>query len=188
MELGRVDGRYVRTEPKTKRSRRTVPLAQCVVDALAGHRDRLRAQGFVTVATGPVFVNRSGGPLSGTWLTHAWQGVLELAGLDPRPWKILRATFASRLHGVGVQDRDIADLLGHARTHTTQRHYVSTAGSDLRADIEGVLSDSHRDSHRDSHQAGESSVDERGSGEPRRTRTSNMLIKSQLPPSVKRAV
>ena len=42
------------------------------------------------------------------------------------PFKNLRTTFASRLAEAGVSDRVIADLLGHTRTHTTQRHYIST--------------------------------------------------------------
>jgi integrase len=126
-ELARVDGRYERVEPKTARSKRSVPMAPAVQDAFADHRARLVAAGFVPTATGPVFVNASGGPLNGSWLTHRWYDVLAAAGIRRRPWKILRATFGSRLFAAGVPDRRIADLMGHSRTHTTHRHYIGTA-------------------------------------------------------------
>lgn len=138
-ELARVNGKYQRVEPKTERSKRTVPLTPTVQAALAAHRDRLIAQGFVPTATGPVFVNTKGGPLSGSWLTHAWYGLLETAGVKRRPWKVLRATFASQLHAAGVPERTIADLMGHSRTHTTQRHYISTADADLMTTLERAV-------------------------------------------------
>lgn len=128
-ELARIEGKYQRVEPKTPRSRRLVPLAPALVDALRVHRERLIAAGFAPIATGPVFVNRKGGPLSGSWLTHAWYRLLEQAGVRRRPWKVLRATFGSRLFAAGVPDRTISDLLGHARSATTHRHYIATSGT-----------------------------------------------------------
>lgn len=127
-ELARVARRYERVEPKTPRSRRMVPLTSALVEVLQTHRDRLVAAGFVPTATGPVFPNRSGGPLSGSYLTHAWYGILERASVARKPWKVLRATFSSRLFAEGVPDRTIADLLGHSRVATTQRHYIATEG------------------------------------------------------------
>jgi integrase len=138
-ELARVNGQYQRVEPKTDRSKRTVPLSPSVVEAIARHRERLVAAGFMPTATGPVFVNTKGGPLSGSWLTHVWYDVLELAGVKRRPWKVLRATFASRLHAEGVPERTIADLMGHSRVHTTQRHYISTRDADLTAVVERAV-------------------------------------------------
>lgn len=135
-ELAYVGDHYERVEPKTRRSKRTIPLAPSTVDVLRAHRDRLIAQGFVPTSTGPVFVNTKGGALSGSWLTHRWYDVLELAGVDRKPWKILRATFGSELYRLGVPDRTIADLMGHARVHTTQRHYISTANADTMTAIE----------------------------------------------------
>lgn len=125
-ELARIDGKYQRVEPKTARSKRTIRLSPGVVDVLERHRAQLVAQGYVPTSTGPVFVNSKGGPLNGSWLTHRWYDLLETAKVERRPWKILRATFASRLFAAGVPERTIADLMGHSRTHTTQRHYVAT--------------------------------------------------------------
>ena len=140
-ELARIDGKYERVEPKTPRSRRSVPLAPAIVAALKAHRERLKAAGFVPTSTGPVFINSVGKPLSGSVLTHRWYDLLELAKIDRRPWKILRATFASQLFAAGVPDRTVADLLGHSRTATTQRHYIASAGAgDALAAIERFAS------------------------------------------------
>lgn len=124
-ELARADGVYRRVEPKTDRSRRTVPLSPSLVAAIHAHRQRLIDEGLVPTATGPVFPNRSGGPLNGSWLTHHHYALLERAGIRRLPFKNLRTTFASRLFEAGVSDLEIAQLMGHTRTHTTKRHYIA---------------------------------------------------------------
>lgn len=123
-ELVRRDGRYVRDQLKTERSRRAVPLSPAVVAALRAHRERLIADGFTPIATGPVFTTPAGKPLSGSWVTHRFYALLEQAGIPRLPFKNLRTTFASRLFEAGVPDRRVADLLGHTRTRTTHGHYI----------------------------------------------------------------
>jgi integrase len=139
--LVRRDGRYLREEPKTERSKRTIPLSPTVVRALIAHRDRLIAEGFIPTATGPVFVNRDGGPLSGSWVTHHFYGLLEAAGIARLPFKNLRTTFASRLFEAGVQDQVIADLLGHTRTYTTKKHYIASTPQAAEQAIERLVAD-----------------------------------------------
>jgi len=126
-ELVRRNGVYDVAPPKTERSKRSVPLAPHVKAALEAHRERVKAAGFVTIETGPVFTNLSGGDLSGSWLTHHFYELLAKAGIPRLPFKNLRTTFGSRLAESGVSDRVIADLMGHSRTATTQRHYISTS-------------------------------------------------------------
>lgn len=117
--------RDVREDPKTPRSKRIVPLAQPVAVALDEHRGRVIAAGFIPTATGPVFTNLDGGALSGSWLTHHFYDLLAAAGIERLPFKNLRTTFASRLDEAGVSELTVATLLGHARTHTTRKHYIS---------------------------------------------------------------
>lgn len=124
-ELVRRDGRYYRDELKTRHSRRAVPLAPAVVDALRAHRERFIADGFVPTATSPIFTNLEGGPLNGGWLTHHFYRVLDRAGIRRLPFHNLRATYASRLAEAGVSDIEIARLLGHSRTHTARKHYIA---------------------------------------------------------------
>lgn len=125
-ELVYRDGVYRREDPKSERSVRRVPLTDRAEAAIDAHRQRTIADGYVPTATGPVFTNTTGGPLSGSWFTHHFYDLCEAAGIDRRPPKILRATFSSRLFDAGVPARTIADLMGHAKERTTQRHYIST--------------------------------------------------------------
>jgi integrase len=137
-ELVRRDGQYLRDELKTDRSRRLVPLSPAVAAALRRHREQTIAEGFVPTATGPVFTNRAGGPLNGSWLTHRFYDLLAAAGIPRLPFKNLRTTFSSRLFEAGVPDRRIADLLGHTRTKTTQGHYIGTAGTSQTPAIDAI--------------------------------------------------
>lgn len=123
--LVRRDGRYIRDDLKTERSERRVPLAPSVLAALRDHRARLEAAGWMPIATGPVFPSVNGAPLSSGWVTHRFYALCAAAGIERAPFKVLRATFASRLHDAGVPERRIQDLLGHKRdSKVTQRHYV----------------------------------------------------------------
>lgn len=124
-ELVRRDGIYHREEPKTPRSRRAIPMTPPMAAALAEHRARVIAAGFIPTATGPVFTNLDGGALSGSWLTHHFYGLLAAADIERLPFKNLRTTFASRLDEAGVSELTIATLMGHTRTHTTRKHYIS---------------------------------------------------------------
>lgn len=138
-ELVRRDGRYSRAELKTDRSRRLVPLAPPVLEALRTHRERTISAGFVPTATGPVFTSAAGRALSGSWLTHHLYALLERAGIPRLPFKNLRTTFASQLFAAGVPDRTIADLLGHARTSTTHGHYIAGASQEAAIEAAGRL-------------------------------------------------
>jgi integrase len=124
-ELVRRDGRYQRVEPKTPQSRRAVPLAPSVVAALAAHRERVKAAGFVPTSTGPVFTNLRGEPLSGSWLTHHFYRLLDGSRIVRLPFHNLRTTYSSRLAEAGVSDLEIARLLGHSRIHTARKHYIA---------------------------------------------------------------
>lgn len=143
-ELTRIGGTYQRSEPKTPRSKRIVPLTPRAREALAEHRDRVCSAGYVPIATGPVFTNRRGGPLSGSWVTHHFYAILERAEVERLPFKVLRATFSSWLMDAGVADVTIAELMGHTRTHTTKRHYIATTPEQAVAAIARI---SHADSH-----------------------------------------
>jgi integrase len=116
--------RYVRDELKTERSLRNVPLSPSLIVALTAHREALKAQGFVPTATGPVFPNTRGAPLSDAVLDRAFHELLAAAGIGRLPFRVLRATFATRLFEAGIPDRRVADLLGHSRSRTTHAHYI----------------------------------------------------------------
>lgn len=137
MELAYIDGRYQRSDPKTPLSRRRVPLSDIAREAFAEQERRLKQAGFVTVSTGPVFVNHRGKALTGDWVTHRLHELEVIAGVRPLPFKNLRTTFASRLNERGADEATIARLLGHAPgSRTTARHYIASSEAMARSAIE----------------------------------------------------
>lgn len=143
-ELVYRDGDYLRDEPKTPRSKRTVPLSPDAAEAIDRHRERVVRDGFVPISTGPVFINTTGNPLNGSWLTHQLYRIEAKAGVRRLPFKNLRSTFASRLYDLGVPDLTIAALMGHTRTHTTKRHYISTTPEQAVEAVAKLVADTHK--------------------------------------------
>jgi len=148
--LVRLDGHSDYADPKTPTSVRTIPWSGSVKSVIERHKSRLIAAGFTPVSTGPVFVEPDGVVPTGSTVTHRWYRLLEAAGVPRKPWKILRATFLSRLRDAGLDDSDIARLAGHAPgSRTTRRHYIAPAGVDPRAAMErAIRADTHADIHR----------------------------------------
>lgn len=127
-----------REDPKTERSKRRVPLSVPVIEALERQRARQIAEGFIPVKTGPVMTNHRGKPLSGDWATHHFYLLLDEAKIKRLPFKNLRTTYSTRLFEAGVSDRTIADLMGHTRTATTQKHYIASAGASQDAAVAAI--------------------------------------------------
>lgn len=133
-EIVRLNGRSIPSEPKTPTSLRSIPMSPDVRAAFERQRDRLKAAGFLTISTGPIFVDADGAILTGSTITHRWYRLLEKAGVARKPWKILRATFLSRLRDLGLDDADIGPLAGHAPgSRTTRRHYIARSRVDPRS-------------------------------------------------------
>jgi integrase len=53
-----------------------------------------------------------------------WKAALEQAGVPHVPLHGARGSAASILRAMGVPERWIADVLGHATVHVTQEHYL----------------------------------------------------------------
>lgn len=113
-----VKGAQYVSEPKTKTSRRVVPLPIWAVSALQAHRAAL---GAVPMPTLPVFTNESGGWVHlGHFYADHWTPLRNAAGL-PKTATLhgLRHTAATLLIGSGVDVRTTQGLIGHARASTT---------------------------------------------------------------------
>lgn len=102
--------RFVLDEPKTSRSRRTVPLTAPALAVLRAHRKASLGGN----AHGLVFARPDGRPIDGTQLTHAFQAALEAAGLPRMTWHDLRHGFVSLLLGAGVPLPLVSELAGHS--------------------------------------------------------------------------
>lgn len=138
--LQRVNGEWLLAEPKTTRSRRKLPLAEPVADALREHRarqlqERLRA--------GPgwqgqqwdelVFADEFGRPLSGFHVLRRFRALISRAGLPSMRYHDLRHGAASLMAAQGVPARVAMELLGHSQIGTTMNIYTHV-GDDLQRD------------------------------------------------------
>ena len=116
-------------DTKTKKSRRTLALAQLGIRALRRRNEkqqeqRLRA-GARWVETGLVFTTSIGTELDAANVRRTFRRVIKAAGLNPDDWtpRELRHSFVSIMSDHGVSLEDIADLVGHAGTIVTEKVY-----------------------------------------------------------------
>lgn len=117
------------SDTKTSMSRRTLELPRRAVVALRAHEPvqqyaRLIA-GDRWVETGLVFASSVGTQLDAANVRRAFRKVVHDAGLDASAWtpRELRHSFVSLLSSSGVPIEDIARLVGHANTRTTEKVY-----------------------------------------------------------------
>jgi integrase len=122
-----------RGETKTKRSRRTLGLPHLAAEALGGRRDsqaRERAlAGDRWQDTGLVFTTHHGAALDPGNVRKMLKRVCTAAGTgDGWTPRELRITFVSLMSHHGVSIEEIAHLVGHASTRTTEIVYRRNYG------------------------------------------------------------
>ncbi len=118
----------VRDEPKTSRSRRTVPLPAVCLEALRSHRlaqaDERLAQAERWQDSGYIFTTASGTPIDPRNLSRQFLAACERAQLPPTRFHDLRHTCASLLLAQGVQPRVVMETLGHSGISITMDLYA----------------------------------------------------------------
>ena len=114
--LQRVDGRLQLVEPKTPRSRRTVPLPELALRALRA------AQDGPMIGT-HLFTTPDGSPLYGTAVYRDFLDVTAAAGLPRIRFHSLRHTAASLLLAQGTHPRVVMEMLGHSTIALTMNTY-----------------------------------------------------------------
>ena len=115
-------------EPKTSRSRRSVPLPRLVIDALREHRIRqLQAR----LAAGPgwneqdyVFAAGNGSPLDPRNVLREFHAALVSAGLPKQPFHHLRHAYATLQLESGEELANVSKILGHSDLGTTADLYA----------------------------------------------------------------
>ncbi len=129
-------------ETKTERSRRTLALPAAAVQALrawsGSQADERLAAGDDWQDTGLVFTNHLGAALDAGNVRKMFKRVCTEAGIgDGWTPRELRTTFVSLLSHHGVSIEEIAHLVGHASTRTTEIVYrrelrpVITTGAEI---------------------------------------------------------
>lgn len=139
-------------EPKTRQSRRSLPLTPSLASQLRAHRNRQRAERLVAGERwqgedwGLVFANTLGGPLSKFTLHGQFKKHLQRAGLPDMRFHDLRHSCASLLVAQGVHPRVVMEILGHstiALTMNTYSHVLPQAQRDAAALLDQLLGSSH---------------------------------------------
>jgi integrase len=112
--------------PKTRASRREVPLTLAVIQALQAHR-----MGCSNTANEAlVFATRHGTPLASNNLRkRQLHPASQRAGLGSIDWHSLRHTHGTLLHELGTPLRVAQAQLGHSHMSTTLQVYTHASGS-----------------------------------------------------------
>lgn len=127
--LQRIDGKLLRTEPKTKGSKRTIILPSGLIAALRAHRtrqleERLHAGSeWIGNQWDLVFVSERGTPLEPRNLNRQMAGLLRRAGLGHIRLHDCRHTACALLLSQGIQIHVVSKILGHANPSITLKVY-----------------------------------------------------------------
>ncbi|MDQ1361407.1 MAG: hypothetical protein QOJ44_1784 [Acidimicrobiaceae bacterium] len=140
--LGRVGGRLVISEPKTERSRRSVPIAPPAAAMLRAHRVGQQAE---RAAAGDqwqdhdlVFATEFGTPVDPHNILRTIQIAAKNAGMAAVGVHTLRHSAAVAWLESGVHIKAVADLLEHSSVAITGDVYGHTSDSTARAAVDGL--------------------------------------------------
>ena len=137
-----VDGRIEISEPKSGRSRRTLPLSPAMVSLLKAQRaaqaeERLRA-GELWIDSGLVFTDEFGGPVNPRVVLRAVQRSAGRAGIADVTVHTLRHSAAVAWLEAGVHIKAVADLLGHSSIAITGDIYGHASDAATRSAVDGL--------------------------------------------------
>ena len=138
--LQRVNGSLRELPPKTRRSRRTVPLPLLCVRVLREHRDRQakeRVDARRAWADTPyVFTSTVGTPLEPRTLTRTFHALCARHGLRRVRLHDLRHSCVSLLLALGVHPRIVMEIVGHSAIEMTMNVYGHVTLDNQRAALD----------------------------------------------------
>lgn len=118
---------FVQSSPKSKASRRTVPLSDRALDILEKLEDSAEdLEGFVFNTPGDPFT-----PTSYSSLEYQLKGGFKQAGVSYKGTHAFRHTFATNCYNRGCDVKVLSKLLGHADVSVTYNTYIHLYGDDL---------------------------------------------------------
>lgn len=138
--LQRVEGALQSLPPKTRHSRRTIPLPPPCLDALCQHRarqDRERlALGPAWADSGLVFTTTIGSPIEPDNLRRSWDKVRGATGDPPARFHDLRHTCVSLLLDAGTPPHVVRAIVGHSAIDVTMTIYAHASLDEKRTALD----------------------------------------------------
>jgi integrase len=135
-----LDGRLQFLPPKTRRSRRTVPLPALCADALREHRKRQDEERVTSLHprpdTGLVFVSVVGTPIDPNNFSRTFARWCREAKVPAVRLHDTRHTCVSLLLSLGVHPRVVMEIVGHAAIEMTMNVYGHVALDDQRSALD----------------------------------------------------
>jgi integrase len=122
-----INGRLSFERPKTRKSRRVVPLPAVVVDALRAHRERQEKEQAAAgqwADSGLVFTTPAGRPIPPATLGKQWREIRGRVGLGQLRFHDLRHTAVSLLLALGVPPHIVREIAGHSDIKVTMTVYA----------------------------------------------------------------
>jgi integrase len=122
-----INGRLSFERPKTRKSRRVVPLPAVVVDALRAHRERQEKEQAAAgqwADSGLVFTTPDGRPIPPATLGKQWREIRGRVGLGQLRFHDLRHTAVSLLLALGVPPHIVREIAGHSDIKVTMTVYA----------------------------------------------------------------
>ena len=114
--------------PKSRASRRIVPLPATVIDALREHRKQQDAEREIAgdrwTETGLVFTSPLGESVSPRTLAAQWHQIRTAAGLGRMRFHDLRHTAVSLLLALGIPPHVVREIVGHSDVKVTMTVYA----------------------------------------------------------------
>lgn len=125
---GKLKTRLSVTDPKTKKSVRTIPVDPVVLEELKIHKKwHMTEQLKKGYRSNYIFTTDSGEFYNNKNLDVALTRYYKKIGVEPKTMHTFRHTYASNLCRFGVPIQTACDLLGHDSIETTARFYVNVA-------------------------------------------------------------
>lgn len=115
-----VGGQVSIGEPKTKRSRRTVPVPRTIMRAIEEH---MAAHTDADAADALVFANPDGSPLRRSSFRHVWRRATRAAGLEAVRFHDCRHSFVSMMVAAGAGLKEVSTWAGHSSASFTADRY-----------------------------------------------------------------
>lgn len=141
--LGRIGNRLLISEPKSERSRRTVPVSPKTIELLRKQKvaqaaERLRAANQWRDRTGLVFTTELGAPVEPRNVLRVVETAAKAAGIADVGVHTLRHSIATTWLEGGEHIKRVADLLGHSSIAVTGDIYGHGSEDGARAAVEAA--------------------------------------------------